>query len=176
MAQTVKNLLRFRKPRRSGRCPGEGNGNPLQYSCLENSMDRGAWWSTVHGGHNESYTSEQLTHTHTRTHTCSQLCILARGLASTATWNCQKLLNECIEEVHPSKPRYLNSNFASKVGFCLIPFLKEKSLQSYETFENITSWFLDLLFKLSLKCHECIVTWLRSFEKILFNVFALVSF
>ena len=33
----------------SGRCPGEGNGNPLQYSCLENSMDGGAWWSTVHG-------------------------------------------------------------------------------------------------------------------------------
>ena len=28
--------------------PGEGNGNPLQYSCLENSMDRGAWWATVH--------------------------------------------------------------------------------------------------------------------------------
>ena len=32
-----------------GRYPGEGNGNPLQYSCLENSMDRGAWWATVHG-------------------------------------------------------------------------------------------------------------------------------
>ena len=32
-----------------GRSPGEGNGNPLQYSCLENPMDRGAWWSTVHG-------------------------------------------------------------------------------------------------------------------------------
>ena len=30
-----------------GRSPGEGNGNPLQYSCLENSMDRGAWWATV---------------------------------------------------------------------------------------------------------------------------------
>ena len=29
--------------------PGEGNGNPLQYSCLENSMDRGAWWAIVHG-------------------------------------------------------------------------------------------------------------------------------
>ena len=28
--------------------PGEGNGNPLQYSCLENPMDRGAWWATVH--------------------------------------------------------------------------------------------------------------------------------
>ena len=34
---------------RLGRSPEEGNGNPLQYSCLENSMDRGAWWATVHG-------------------------------------------------------------------------------------------------------------------------------
>ena len=34
---------------RSGRSPGEGNGNPLQYSCLENSMVRGAWRATVHG-------------------------------------------------------------------------------------------------------------------------------
>ena len=33
----------------SGRSPGEGNGNPLQYSCLENPMDRGAWWATVQG-------------------------------------------------------------------------------------------------------------------------------
>ena len=33
----------------SGRSTGEGNGNPLQYSCLENPMDRGAWWATVHG-------------------------------------------------------------------------------------------------------------------------------
>ena len=32
-----------------GRYPGEGNGTPLQYSCLENPMDRGAWWATVHG-------------------------------------------------------------------------------------------------------------------------------
>ena len=31
------------------RSSGEGNGNPLQYSCLENPMDRGAWWATVHG-------------------------------------------------------------------------------------------------------------------------------
>ena len=33
----------------SGKSPGEGNGNPLQYSCLETSMDGGAWWATVHG-------------------------------------------------------------------------------------------------------------------------------
>ena len=31
-----------------GRSPGEGNGNPLHYSCLDNSMDREAWWATVH--------------------------------------------------------------------------------------------------------------------------------
>ena len=41
---------------RAGKSPGEANGNPLQYSCLENSIDRGAWWATVHGlqrvGHN----------------------------------------------------------------------------------------------------------------------------
>ena len=33
----------------SGRSPGERHGNPLQHSCPENSMDRGAWWATVHG-------------------------------------------------------------------------------------------------------------------------------
>ena len=37
----------------SERFPGEGNGNPLQYSFLENPMDRGAWRATVHGGHKE---------------------------------------------------------------------------------------------------------------------------
>ena len=43
-----------------GRPPGEGNGNPLQYSCLGNSMDGGAWRATVHGGHKESDTTLQL--------------------------------------------------------------------------------------------------------------------
>ena len=38
----------------SGRSPGEGNGNPLQYSCLENPMNRGAWWATVNGVAKES--------------------------------------------------------------------------------------------------------------------------
>ena len=41
----------------SGRSPGEGNGNPLQYSCLENPMDRGAWRATVHGVTKEPDTS-----------------------------------------------------------------------------------------------------------------------
>ena len=52
----VKNLLAIAGDTRdmgsipgSGRPPGVGNGDPLQYPCPENSMDRGAWWVTVHG-------------------------------------------------------------------------------------------------------------------------------
>ena len=40
------------------RSPGEGNGNPLQYSCLGNPMDRGAWWAIVHGVAKESDTTQ----------------------------------------------------------------------------------------------------------------------
>ena len=42
-----------------GRSPGEGNGNPLQHSCLENPTDRGAWWATGHGV-TESNTTEHI--------------------------------------------------------------------------------------------------------------------
>ena len=52
MAQRLKRLPAMweTRVRSLGRedSPGEGNGNPLQYSCLENPMDRGAWWATVH--------------------------------------------------------------------------------------------------------------------------------
>ena len=44
----------------SGKSPGEGNGKLLQYSCLENSMDRGVWWATVHGITKESDMTQQL--------------------------------------------------------------------------------------------------------------------
>ena len=46
-----------------GRSPGEGNGNPLQYSCLENSTDRGVWQVTVHGP-TQSWTRLSTTHTY----------------------------------------------------------------------------------------------------------------
>ena len=61
-----------------GRSPGEGNGNPFQYSCLGNPMDRGAWWTTVHGvAKRHDWGTEHTfacmcthadTHTHTHTH------------------------------------------------------------------------------------------------------------
>ena len=50
----------------SERSPGEGNGNPLQYSCLENPMDRGAWWATVHWiEKSQTQLKWPSTHTHT---------------------------------------------------------------------------------------------------------------
>ena len=57
-----------------GRSPGEGNGNPLQYSCLENFMDGEAWWATVHGVTNNQgcngfrWTAKGLGHTYTCIH------------------------------------------------------------------------------------------------------------
>ena len=52
-----------------GRCPGEGNGGSLQHSCLENPMDRGACWATVHRVSEESDTTEQL-------NSAAALCII----------------------------------------------------------------------------------------------------
>ena len=62
------------------RCPGGGNGNPLQYSCLENSMDRGAWWNTVHGAVKESDTTEKINRT-----SISQEHVTAAGCSASST-------------------------------------------------------------------------------------------
>ena len=48
-----------------GRSTGEGDGNPLQYSCLENRMDRGTWWATVHGVTQSRNQLSDIAHTHT---------------------------------------------------------------------------------------------------------------
>ena len=89
----------------SGRSPGEGNGNPLQYSCLENPMDRGAWQATAHGdrrvGHNLA------TKTTLSEFTYPQHCVLSRqgspieevlGLRSSA---------KCLIQLTPTVPQRL---------------------------------------------------------------------
>ena len=62
VAQMVKNMLAIQETQVRSLgwedSLGEGNGNPLQFSCLENSMDRGAWWATVNGVGKESDTTE----------------------------------------------------------------------------------------------------------------------
>ena len=67
----VKNLLVSARDMRHlnltagpGRSPGGGRDNPLQYSCLENPMDRGAWQATVHGVEESDVTEQISTHTH----------------------------------------------------------------------------------------------------------------
>ena len=54
----------------SGRSPGERNGNPFQYSCLENTMDRGAWWAMVHTVAKKSDMTQGLNIHITTTHIC----------------------------------------------------------------------------------------------------------
>ena len=71
VAQMVKNLPAKQDAGSvpgSGRSTGEGNGNLLQYSCLENPMHRGAWWATQSIG-SQSHDWAINTHTHTHTHT-----------------------------------------------------------------------------------------------------------
>ena len=69
-----------------GRSPGGGHGTPLQYSCLEQPMDRGAWWATVHG----------VTKTQTRlkrlsTHTYGFMCLLNTKIILTGEWEINDL-------------------------------------------------------------------------------------
>ena len=63
-----------------GRSPGEGHGNPLQYSCLENPMDSGAWWATVHRVAQSRTRLKQLSTHNTKTVTLT--CYLYTSLST----------------------------------------------------------------------------------------------
>ena len=65
-----------------GRCPGEGNGNPFQYSCLENSMVRRAWRTVVHGITKSWTQLSELRHTHTL-HLITAFCYISEQLSIT---------------------------------------------------------------------------------------------
>ena len=78
----------------SGRSPEEGKCNPLQYSCLENSMDRGAWWATIHGTRKELDTIEGLTlslslHSIVREKSCKFSCT-SQGRTFGTIWKSQR--------------------------------------------------------------------------------------
>ena len=74
----------------SGRSPGEGSGNPLQYSCLENPMDGGAWWAIIHGS-KESDTTERL---HFHFHAHNQGCYVILRLKHKENTNLFRHINK----------------------------------------------------------------------------------
>ena len=61
------------------RSPGEGNDNPLQYSCLGNTMDRGAWWAIVHGRRELDTTEHILTHRYNKNSNYTKTIEPSRG-------------------------------------------------------------------------------------------------
>ena len=73
-----------------GRSPGGGHGNPLQYSCLENPMDRGAWWATVHGV-TQSDTTERLSTSTAQTENSLDVLPWKSGYAKCGLSACQNM-------------------------------------------------------------------------------------
>ena len=70
----------------SGRSPGEGNGNPLQYSCLENPMDGGAWLATVHGVTKSRTRLSDFTSLYLCVRVCACVCVCVRERERGQTW------------------------------------------------------------------------------------------
>ena len=70
----------------SGRSPEEGNGTPLQYSCLESPMGRGAWQATVHGATKSQTWLSNWAHTHTHTHTHTPLAYWSTFYNQVLSW------------------------------------------------------------------------------------------
>ena len=115
----------------SGRSPEDGNGNPLQYSCLENFMDRGAWWAIVHGV--EKSWAWQWLNTHTQNGVCD------RG--PEAEW----LLNCVASGQKGWIPRWENQNaildaLIQNLASTLLPLKKKKKSFTWpQIFGSITN-------------------------------------
>ena len=112
MAQTVKTLSAIQETefRSLGQeeSPGEGNGNPLQYSCQENPMDRGAWQATVYGVHKESDMTEQLT---------LSLSIASQASEKIFHDNLNSLLNK-VQGAWTCRPENLHSENSKHIYTC----------------------------------------------------------
>ena len=79
----------------SERSPGEGNGNPLQYSCLENPTDRGAWWATVHGdSRSRTWLSTHTLDIWLKVSTLAQIPNMSRYLLNSSFEKCKNFLSK----------------------------------------------------------------------------------
>ena len=131
------------------RSPAVGNSNPLQYSCLENPMDRGTWWATVHGATRvrHDWTTEQAC-MHT-SFFCASIRILSLGL----------LLKDVPSTIVLSLPApsllplYWIISINIKTG-CNISCLKKKPSFPWACFRELLSGQL-FLFPISISGHKC---------------------
>ena len=102
----------------SGRSPGRGHGNPLQYSCLENSMDRGAWWASVHGVTNSQTRLKQLNmYSCSR---CSQNCLHHCWSCYLILWGPEWNQKAMKEEILSSWARRSISSFSWTLGLLVL--------------------------------------------------------
>ena len=89
-----------------GRSPEERNDNPLQYSCLGNPMDRGAWEATAHGVSKSQTWLNTDTHTHTHTHTLIHMC---QTLCRYQEWNTVSIFVEFPVKWQDLNPKWLSN-------------------------------------------------------------------
>ena len=113
----------------SGRFPGEGNGNPLQYSCLENSVDRGAWRATVHG-----VTKSQTRLSNLHTHTNTQLGFVPYSLYQNKFYTSQMFKYKKLENIKSLKKRFKKNSL----------ILRELSKQDTEPRKYINNYSIGL--------------------------------
>ena len=115
-----------------GRCPGEGNSNPFQYSFLENPMDRGAWWATVHGvTKSQTWLSAHIPHADVDV---GKLALPSMG----SVWWELKMIQPLWEIVR---------QFSKKLNICLPydpAFIPEKwkPLSTQKLYQNVHSSFI----------------------------------
>ena len=130
---------------------GEWNGNPLQYSCLENSMDKGAWWATVHGVTNSQtwLTTEWLTHKPSK-----ELATLVMFMAQTGHCHPEHLDN------FPQEPKHLLSYTALNVDLPITLCKALTSPRNSSIHQGCQSSFLNLTLPCKLLRLCMLILWL----------------
>ena len=124
-----------------GRSLGEGNGNPLQYSCLENSMDREAWWATSPWGCKGIRYDLATEHTHTQnsqlltTVQCHDLCAPRHTVTNLGKWYMGKFFNRLL-----SKSFQMESLCMNERTWIAVDEAKKRGLKLRRSQENGAPW------------------------------------